>query len=95
MNLNLALKRGQKQEDSTFLAGEFIGKTLQVVSSSGKGLQKASGRIVDETTNTFVVETQSGRKAIPKNSCVFKINGVEVNGKSIIGRPEDRTKKFL
>lgn len=95
MILKLALKRGQKQGNLQFLAGEFIGRDLRVISSSGKDLANVSGKIVDETSNTFVVQTQNGKRSVPKNSCVFQINGVQVEGKSIIGRPEDRTKKFL
>lgn len=95
----LALQRSQKQAKhsekvSRFLAMEFIGKELKVVSSSCKDLRKVQGKIIDETTNTFVVEKNSQRKVVPKANNAFAINDVEVNGTLLVGKPEDRTKKF-
>ncbi len=93
----MALKSVQKQASALrFLASEFIGMPLEVVASACIDAHKAKGRITDETTNSFVVETPSkGRKRIPKANTVFRINGFQVDGNSIVGKPEDRTKKFL
>ncbi len=88
----MAFQSSRKQE---FFARELIGKKLKVTSSSCKDLQKVVGKIVDETVNTFVVENGGKKRVIPKNSCVFQIEGHAINGVELIGRPEDRTKKFL
>ena len=100
MALKLALKRTGQKQYNEFLASELIGKELSVVESTCKDFAKASGRIVDETTNTFVIDirgTSTVRKRIriPKNCCVFQINNTKVDGSTLVGRPEDRTKKFL
>jgi ribonuclease P protein subunit POP4 len=56
-----------------------------------------SGRIVDETKHTFVVETAAGAITVPKagRSFRFVVDGknVEVEGDEIMFQPEDRTKK--
>ena len=77
-----------------FLGHELIGEDVKIVSSSCKGLVQAKGKIIDETANTFVIECNSQRKIIPKASSVFEINGKKIDGKILVGRPEDRTKKF-
>jgi ribonuclease P protein subunit POP4 len=76
------------------LLGEFIGSRLVVVESSARSFRGTEGKIVDETKNTFVVETASGIKRIPKKGCVFSIAGKEVRGDEIMFRAEDRPKKL-
>ena len=94
VNSTLASQGNRKQEKYPLRAGEFIGKKLKIVRSSCKDAPGVQGKIVDETTNTFVVDYLSARKRIPKANSIFEINGVEVNGDELVGRPEDRTKKF-
>ncbi len=78
-----------------FLSRELIGKEAKITSSSCKDLPQAKGKIIDETANTFVIEYSEGkRKTIPKATSVFEIDGKKINGKILVGRPEDRTKKF-
>jgi ribonuclease P protein subunit POP4 len=56
-----------------------------------------SGLVVDETKNTFLVETPSGVKRVPKPGRRFHFRvgnaDVVVDGNDIMFRPEDRTKK--
>ncbi|MBI4406581.1 ribonuclease P protein subunit [Candidatus Micrarchaeota archaeon] len=85
MNRKTTFKHGQKQE---FV--EFIGNELKVTSSSCRGLCGVVGRVVDETVNTFVLEIGSNRKRVAKKGSVFRINGREVKGDTLVGRPEDR-----
>ena len=70
---------------------ELIGRFASV---QGGG---PSGLVVDETMNTFLVETPSGVKRIPKRGrrFVFRVgnNDVVVQGDDIMFQPEDRTKK--
>ena len=55
------------------------------------------GRVVDETKNTFLVETPSGVKRVPKpgRRFLFRVGtgAIEIHGDDIAFQPEDRTKK--
>lgn len=79
---------------------EFIGLWVRVSMSSDPGKKGLSGLVMDETRNTLLVETKNGeRKVLPKKECVFRFTlpdgaVVEVDGKAIVSRPEDRTKKM-
>lgn len=79
-----------------FLAGELIGERTRVEKSSGKGFQGLEGKISDETRNTLVIETKTGKKTVPKKECVFFFPGAKVSceGGLLVARPEDRTKKL-
>ena len=76
------------------LIGEFIGKKLVVLQSRARSFRGIEGKIVDETKNTFVVETGNGDKVVPKNGSVFDIGGRKVSGNEIMFRAEDRPKKL-
>lgn len=76
---------------------ELIGLKVSIAKSTDS-TQKISGTVVDETYNTFVVESKGKEKRIPKKNSIFIFvlpNGmkVEVEGKILISRPEDRIKK--
>ena len=82
-----------------FLTHELIGLKLVVVKSSHKDFEGIEGRIVDETKNTFKVETEGGVKVVPKKENTFKITSpegveVEVSGSKLVVRPFERTKKL-
>ena len=76
---------------------ELIGLAIEVVKSSSRSLIGKKGVIVDETRNTLTIRHKGKLTKLPKAAIVFKteIGGkqVEVEGKSIVGRPEDRLKK--
>ena len=77
---------------------ELIGLYSEVVKSSNKFLIGSSGNIIDETKKTISIETENGVKVIPKNISVLHLllpNGewVEIEGKILVNRPEDRIKK--
>ncbi|HIH19707.1 TPA: ribonuclease P protein subunit [Candidatus Micrarchaeota archaeon] len=82
--------------DLVFLAGELVGERVKVLHSSGKGFQGIEGKIVDESRNTFVLDTANGRKRLPKSQCVFYFPAAAVTavGTILVSRPEDRTKKI-
>lgn len=75
---------------------EFIGEKIKVVDSKNKKLIGNEGKVIDETRNMFVLE--DGKKLI-KDQCVFDVNlegkKFRINGKLLVGRPEDRLKKNL
>lgn len=77
---------------------ELIGLRARVAKSTDPSQKGVSGKIVDETFNTIVIETKNGEKRLPKENCVFVVRlpdstRVEIDGSVIIGRPEDRIKK--
>ena len=67
-----------------------------VTAATNPSLVGKKGRIVDETMNTLVIADPFGEKRIPKGEVVLKLklnNGeVEINGKRLVARPEDRVK---
>ena len=75
---------------------ELIGLEA-AVGSRDAGLDGLSGRVVDETKHTFLVETPSGVKRVGKagNRFVFRVgpDAVALGGDDIMFQPEDRTKK--
>jgi ribonuclease P protein subunit POP4 len=51
------------------------------------------GKIIDETKNTITIQTKENQKIFEKNTIKLIINNQEIDGKSLIGRPEDRIKR--
>lgn len=79
---------------------EFIGLNAEVVWSSNPTCVGISGRVVDETRNVLIIMHQNEKKAIVKDTAVFHFTMpdgtvVEIKGKVIVGRSEDRVKKRL
>jgi len=81
-----------------FVQGELIGLKAKVVKSTNPCCVGITGRVIDETRNTLVIRRENEDKVVVKNVSVFHFTTqdgtvVEVNGKIITGRPEDRVKK--
>ena len=79
---------------------EFIGTQGKVVSSSHNGYVGITGPIVNETRNTFEIQHQGRLKNVVKEQAVFNFKFsdgtvVEIDGKLLVGRPEDRLKKSI
>ena len=78
---------------------EFVGLEVEVASSSHDGYKGIRGKVIDETKNTIKIEDDFGdEKIIPKKVSIFEFtlpNGsrVEIDGKIIAIRPENRIKK--
>ncbi|MFA5764326.1 MAG: ribonuclease P protein subunit [archaeon] len=68
---------------------EMIGLNVKVIESSDPKKTNMTGKIIDETKNTFILDN---KKIIPKKECVFEFTEIKavVNGKDIIKKPEDR-----
>lgn len=82
----------------SIVQNEFIGLETKVVKSSNPHIVGIAGRVVNETRNTFTILQDIEEKVVAKDNTVFNFvipNGtiVEIDGKVIIGRPEDRIKK--
>ena len=73
---------------------EFIGEKLEVIESKNKDLVGVKGKVINETRN--MIELDNGKKLI-KDQSVFDIHldgkVFRIDGKLLVGRPEDRLKK--
>ena len=80
---------------------ELIGLIMEVEESSNRDMEGLFGRIVDETRNTFVIETEQGEeKRIPKsgNMFIFVLEDgtrARIRGDKLLARPEDRIKRGM
>lgn len=79
------------------LRHELIGLKVKVATSSNPEILGVKGKVIDETRNTFIIETGGRRKTLIKDVSIFHVSlpdgtVVEVDGKRFIGRPEDRVK---
>ena len=82
-----------KKQD--ILMGELIGKQVEIIKSTSKEQMKKKGKIIDETLKTIIIETPEKKEiTIPKKDSTFLIEGIEIQGKEILYRPEDRIKKY-
>jgi len=90
----MPVSRGRKQSVPSAALRELIGESLRVAESACRGLRGLAGTVVDESKNTFVLETPCGRKRVPKKESVFEVNGALLDGDLLCCRPEERTKKL-
>ena len=80
--------------------GEFIGTNCNVTESRHSGYAGISGEVVDESKNTFTIMQAGETKNVVKEAAVFQFGYsdgtvVEIDGKLLVGRPEDRLKKTI
>jgi len=80
---------------------ELCGLNAKIKDSTDASHKGLIGKVIDETYNTIKIEAKGGKeKVIPKSNTVFiftlpnKVK-VMVDGKVLIGRPEDRIKKKI
>jgi len=79
---------------------EFIGTEAKVSKSTHPGYVGISGKIIDETRNTFTILHEGKRKKVIKDSTFFNFKFsdgtiLEIDGKILVGRPEDRLKRHI
>ncbi len=72
---------------------EFIGENVTISHHSDPSLCGVSGKIVDETRETVVIETNGLKKIVSKRSAKFMFENGEIVGSKIAYRPQDRIKK--
>jgi ribonuclease P protein subunit POP4 len=77
---------------------ELIGSNVKVRNSNNLDYN-FSGRIVDESRNTFIIEKKGKQKIIIKKDVDFIFSlgkyDVKVAGKTLLGRSEDRVKNRI
>jgi ribonuclease P protein subunit POP4 len=79
---------------------EFIGTEGKIVKSSHSDYVGIQGKVIDETKNTFTILHKGKAKTVTKNVAVFNFRFsdgtmVKIDGKLLVGRPEDRLKKAV
>ena len=79
---------------------EFIGLKAKVVKCTNPDCEGIEGKVIDETRNTFLLEKNGIEKRVIKETSVFHFTYpdgtvVEISGKLLVGRPEDRIKKVM
>jgi ribonuclease P protein subunit POP4 len=79
---------------------ELVGLPVKITKSMDPQNVGIEGRVVDETRNTITIETKKGRKNFIKEKCTFSFllptgERVNVDGRVLVARPEDRIKKKL
>lgn len=82
------------------LQEEFIGLKAKVVQSRNPSYVGVSGRVIDETRNVLVLLHNNRKRVLVKETSVFHFRlpdgtVVEIDGKAMIGRPEDRVKRKI
>ncbi len=79
---------------------EFIGTEGKVTRSPHEDYVGVGGQVIGETKNTFTFQSEGKAKSVLKGSAVFNFKFddgtiVEIDGKLLVGRPEDRLKKSV
>jgi ribonuclease P protein subunit POP4 len=75
----------------------IMGMTIKVISSSNKSLDGLTGRVVDETKNMLMIETDNKIRKVLKKEVKLQINTQEgvktLQGSDLIGCVSERLKK--
>lgn len=79
------------------LCHELIGLKVAVVQASNSTMAGVRGDVIDETKNMLRVSGRRGKIMVPKNTAVFRFvlpSGVrvDVDGKRLVAKPENRLK---
>lgn len=79
------------------LRHEVIGLKVKIARTVNKELVGLAGKVVDETRNTLTISNGTGSEIVPKDTAMFYFylptgEIVGVDGKRLVGRPEDRVK---
>ena len=79
---------------------EFIGLQGIVAESPHVDYVGLGGKVIEETRNTFTFLGEGQRRSVIKESAIFNFNFddgtiVQIDGKLLVGRTEDRLKKSV
>ena len=84
-------------KEINFPRDELLGRETEIVNSTDRSLIGVKGRIIDETKNTFLIESNGKEMRVEKKNSrfLFRKDGIEVEGRLLVGRGEERLKKGL
>ena len=81
-------------KSSDILRGEIIGLNIEIIKEKKKKMEGIKGKVIDETRNMIMVD---GARII-KDQVILHIQKgnkkFEVDGRLLVGRPEERLKKI-
>jgi len=84
-------------DEKTLSKDELIGLNVTIKECKDPNWTGKSGRIVDETKNTFLIEIEDKKRTIAKKTATFEFDyggrKITLDGSKIAYRPEDRIKK--
>jgi ribonuclease P protein subunit POP4 len=87
----------EPMEHESILSDELIGRTVTIIECTDPSWVNRSGLIIDETQQTFLIETNTKQKRIAKQTATFAFDyhgkKTIVEGTRLAHRPEDRIKK--
>jgi ribonuclease P protein subunit POP4 len=76
---------------------EIIGLEAKIIHCSEETLIGVAGKVIDETRRTITLQRRDRRLTVPKSNITLQIHlpnseQVELQGKILLARPEDRIK---
>jgi len=79
---------------------ELIGLKVKIFNCKNPQLNGLEGTVINETKNTLSIQSNNKVRIIPKDISIFHFflpsnRVVEVDGKILVGRPENRLKARL
>jgi len=85
---------------SSLLQHELIGLEAKIKHSSNRSQIGIRGKVLDETRKTLTILHDNKEKRVVKETSTFLFTLsdktiIEVDGKVLVGRPEDRVKKSI
>lgn len=85
---------------SDVIRHEFIGLQCVVAKSPNMNYLGVGGLVVGETKNIFMFQGEDKTRSVVKDAATFNFTFddgtiVEIEGKLLVGRPEDRLKKSI
>ena len=71
---------------------DLIGQNVTVTSSKNNEIIGINGKVIMETKNMIILDTEKGKKSIPKNICQLSNNDgiIEIDSSKINKRPHER-----
>jgi ribonuclease P protein subunit POP4 len=84
-------------DNNRIVKDELVGRNVTIKECTDPNWINKSGKIIDETKNTFLVEIGNKQKRIAKITAIFEFEydrkKTIVEGSRLVYRPEDRIKK--
>lgn len=79
---------------------ELIGLDIEVAEDRNPSNISIRGTVIDETRNTLLIQQGEKAKRVAKETAIFRFKlpdgtAVEVEGSTLVGRPEDRVKRKM
>ena len=70
---------------------DLIGQEITITQSKNKEITGIKGKVIMETKNMITLDTENGKKSIPKDICQFSNNqGLMTDSTKLSKRPHER-----